>query len=1611
MKLALENLLPADGTELFKYQILVDHLKLEEAKLVADSYLNSPTPYTDTMLSLNNRFGQPHQMALHKIASVMDAPDVRRGDPAAFERFALHVQSLVGLLRTLGPEGDVELHCGSHVVRLLSKLPPELRADFRRRMFNQPGAVYTLLDFSEWLQYESWCQDYDWQSAKASKDKQVPKFESRQSKRSVTVLHGASGPSEREAVSRGEGSNKFKAKGKPYCPFCENAEHFLSQCPQVIKLSKDQLTEWIRSNRRCWRCARPHQAAQCNLKKLCGLCQRKHLQVLHDINDRPLQEAVKSTQGENCQRSPPTEVLYVDRPAEGNRVLLKVLRVLLSYGNRTLETYAILDDGSERTMLLPAAVRKLGLQGTSEALPLRTIRQDVQTLHGSSVSFHVSPVSKPKTRFLITGAFTATQLGLADHSYPMDSLQKRYNHLLGLPIPPFKNARPLLLIGTDHPHLITPVEPVRLGVRGGPAAIRTRLGWTLQGPAKLISHPLRPQQCLWTSITPQTSELLKHVERLWQVDTLPFRSEKLVTRSRQDQDAIDLLEARTTRIEIDGVFRYATPLLRKRDMPSLQAPKEAVLPSLRSTERRLARDPGRAKAYSEEIEKLVKAGSVKKVNPDEWNNEGESWFIPHPMVTHNSKNRVVFNCSYQYRGQSLNELLLPGPTLGASLLGVLLRFREHVVAISGDIKGMFHQVRLLPEDRPLLRFVWRDSRDESPQVFEWQVLPFGTTCSPCCATFALQRHLNNHSQPGEDVRFSVERNFYVDNCLQSLPTPEHARELIDKLRQVLASGGFDLRQWASNMPSVVNHLPTEARSDSSELWLAEDKASFPESTLGLSWCCQTDSLGYKHRKVEYTVTTLRNIYRVVASQYDPLGFILPYTTRAKMLIRQLWEKHRDWDDPLLPQDLLQAWKEWEGELQYLSQVTLPRAYLPNGADTAGITREVHVFCDASEQAYGSVAYLRTVDKQGQAHLSFLLARSRVAPKRLHSMPRLELCAALTGAQLARLLEKELTLQIDQVILWSDSTTVLTWLKSESCRFKVFVGTRVAEIHELTARNAWRYVDSASNPADDLTRGKCLKNLVESNRWSQGPPFLLLSPSKWPVQPTTVAEEDNAELRKSTFCGFTSTMPRVDNTAQCGTWKELLEVTAQTLHGAANPDGALSADDYRQAERAILCQAQQDSFPEELSLLKGGKPVPSSSRLLTLSPELDEAGELIRVGGRLRRTEGLGTATLHPIVLDPRHPSTRLLIQNFDSQLCHPGTERVFAEIRRTFWILRGREAVRRYQHTCPECRRARAKPAIPKMADLPPARLRLFKPAFHSTGMDCFGPFQIKVGRRSEKRWGIIFKCLTTRGVHLDLLTNIDADSFLMALRRFIARRGTPAELFSDQGTNFRGGERELREAFARLSPDLQRQLAKQKIAFHFNPPAAPHFGGVWEREIRSVKTALYTTLGSQPLADEVLRTVLIEVEGILNSKPLGYVSSNLTDLDPVTPNLLLMGRRDGSLPQMVYPAAELLTRRRWRHSQVLADHFWSSFIRNYLPSLQTRQKWHSSPADLTEGSIVMMVDPQLPRALWPIGKVSKVHPSADGHIRSADVKIRDRVYTRPVARLVVLPAIPDGAE
>ncbi len=315
-------------------------------------------------------------------------------------------------------------------------------------------------------------------------------------------------------------------KPKLYC--CNNL-HKLDDSSNFSYLTKLQQKQWVINNSRCWRCGRSHQAAQCRLRISCSTCGGKHLNALHDVNTKedpyPEEKAGAETLCGLVNSS--TDILYLDRKAGCNQVLLKVSKVLLRNGNHTLETYAILDDGSERTILLQEAALKLKLHSPSENLTLRTVRQDLRVIQGSSVSFTVSPASQLERVHEIEGAFKAAQLGLAEHTYPVERLQHKYRHLRKLPLPDIRCARPLLLIGSYFPHLITPIQPVRLGSPGGPAAVKTRLGWTLQGPTKCLPLQTGTQSCLFLATLSPSAELHHHVKRLWQLYILPYKNEKL----------------------------------------------------------------------------------------------------------------------------------------------------------------------------------------------------------------------------------------------------------------------------------------------------------------------------------------------------------------------------------------------------------------------------------------------------------------------------------------------------------------------------------------------------------------------------------------------------------------------------------------------------------------------------------------------------------------------------------------------------------------------------------------------------------------------------------------------------------------------------------------------------------------------------------------------------------------------------------------------------------------------------------------------------------------------------------------------------------------------------
>ena len=312
------------------------------------------------------------------------------------------------------------------------------------------------------------------------------------------------------------------------------------------------------------------------------------------------------------------------------------------------------------------------------------------------------------------------------------------------------------------------------------------------------------------------------------------------------------------------------------------------------------------------------------------------------------------------------------------------------------------------------------------------------------------------------------------------------------------------------------------------------------------------------------------------------------------------------------------------------------------------------------------------------------------------------------------------------------------------------------------------------------------------------------------------------------------------------------------------------------------------------------------------------------------------------------------------------------------------------------------------MGSLPGARLEAYHPPFTFTGVDLFGPLTVKWGRGTAKRWGCLFTWLTTRAVHLEVTPSLETDDFIMVLRQFISRRGPPKEIWSDRGTNFVGASRELKEAIAHWNEEtIERQLQQKGIRWVFQPPAAPHMSGVWERLVQITKKHLKSVAGDGLLSDVELRTLLGEVESIVNNRPITAVSDDPDDCSALTPNHFLL-QRATQLPPGVFVNEDLFSRKRWRKVQFLAGHYWKRWIREYVPTLQRRPKWVKSRRNAQIGDLVLLAEDKVVRNRWPMGRVVEVFTGEDGGVRSARVKTAGGVFHRPVSKICLLEDVSD---
>ena len=957
---------------------------------------------------------------------------------------------------------------------------------------------------------------------------------------------------------------------------------------------------------------------------------------------------------------------------------------------------------------------------------------------------------------------------------------------------------------------------------------------------------------------------------------------------------------------------------------------------------------------------------------------------------------------------SINTEMLPGPKLQQDIVDLLIRFREKPYALIGDIKEMFSQVSLAEDDRPYHRFLWRNMQEEEdPSEYESVRLVFGDCASPFLAQKVLLHHAEMTQDEYPNAARILKTGVYVDDIMTGADTEAEADALRHELTGCLGQAGFSVRRWCSNSSVVLKDVPAEDRVCSVS---PKDETKLPTTkTLGILWDAESDTFIFSYGPAEQVGNTKRGMLSKVASLFDPLGLLAPFVVRAKIGLQMCWRRGLDWDQPM-PGELTKSWQSWTDELQQL-QVQMPRCFRETKSPVT--EQSVHTFTDASEQAYGAVSYLRVLCEDGTVSVSFVAAKTRITPLRAVSIPRLELLAAHLGLQLSQKIAVPLHIPVEQHTFWTDSMNALYWIRGDSRRYKPFVANRVGEIQSKTCPTQWRHVPGQQNSADDCSRGLRASELNSDSRWFRGPHFLRQPSENWPQTPLATPSVEAKKEEKKVVLSFPArrNQEAVMRPEDFSSWKRLLAVTAWDQRFARNcrratgdrQRGPLTPDELRAAEQLWLRRAQEDEFREEREHLARGQQVTSGSKIRDLQPYISE-DDVLRVGGRLDKSD-LPQDAKHPIILPRRHPVTALIIKEAHERNRHAGVNHVLADTRTRFWIVNGREAVKAHGRGCLFCNKRRAKPAIQVMAPLPEARVRVPLRAFSHCGVDLFGTFHTRVGRRATaKRYGCIFTCLSTRAVHLEMVNSLEADSFLLAFSRIAVRRGRPLEVTSDNGTNFVRAERELAALFQTAAQDkISDSMARSGIRWRWNPPQAPHHGGVFEALIKSAKRAIRAIVGSALLTDEELQTTLVEVEGLLNSRPLTYTSSDSRDDSPLTPNHFIVRQLGGPLAPELPNEEARCPRRRWRHVQKVVSQTWRRFLREMLPNLNRRSKWTDVQPDIKEGDIVLVVDPATPRGCWPLARVERTHPGHDGHVRVADIRVGSRQCTRAITRLCPL--------
>jgi len=1364
------------------------------------------------------------------------------------------------------------------------------------------------------------------------------------------------------------GHNKVTSHNeKNSCIFCEK-NHESRDCFVAQKMSLNQKNDEIKKKNGCFFCLKVgHRAKQCKTNVRCLLCSKRHWGVMcPNLQTNQKRNDVEKKKEEETQNVSLASTSFPDE------VFLQTLLINVDANKRQKTVRALIDTGSQRSYILKETAADIGCQPCGSEALIHALFGGVTTKKEIHKRYEVNIRS-------LEGDFSR-RLNLLEQSKicgPVISLQpgpwieelKQKNiHVSDIGR---RNLKIEVLIGADVAGALLTGRVHKL--ENGLTAVESLLGWTVMGK---MNDCISERNAL--SMSSITTSMLTHstdIENLWKLEAIGIADPKENKTDSELEEAVWNHFHKTLKM-VENRYEVSLPWINEKE--ALPSNREIAEKRLISTTKKLILK-GKFEAYNAVFQEWLESGVIEEVPEEE--KRVENHYIPHrPIFKDNSTTAVrpVFDASCKQKDfLSLNDCLAKGQNLIELIPGLLLDFRQRNIGIISDIKRAFLLISVQRSDRDFLRFLWwKNSEKKEMREFRHCRVVFGLKCSPFLLEAVIHSHLNRCEPSLKEVATKLKNSFYVDNCVTSVNSKEEAEYFIAKSTELMASANFELRGW-----------------EQTQLNKEKGTACEPLKVLGLLWDKFEDSLFCDIPDVELNdlPVTRRNVLSIAQRVFDPVGFTCPFTLLPKLDLQKSWETKMSWDAEL-PEDIKRKFLKWVKELSVLSSLKIPRLVMLS----EGQSFSLHMFADASRGSYACAVYLRSQNKEN-VKVTLLQAKARVAPLKKISIPRLELLACLIGVRLASFVKKKLEVENLEEYYWTDSSTALFWIKNVEA-WSTFVNNRVSEIRILTNREDWYHVPGAENPADLPSRGCSVKKLIES-RWWEGPHWLALPKEEWPRSiPIDDKEKVNTEKRKSIIVSLSNVNDMSSRIFDYfSKYKKILRMIGWIHRFIENTRkrreereaGELKVNELTRAEKSIVKIIQHDSFSSE-----------DIKKLKSISVFKDDEG-ILRVKTRLTERKDQENF-IYPMLLPKNHKIVEKLIIDKHLSMSHAGIHVLISKLRETFWIIKSRATIRKALYGCVRCRRHESKRLQTVPATLPKDRVRDAR-VFEIVGVDLAGPLILKDKR---KAWIILFTCAVFRAVHLELILSLSTQGFLLGLRRFIARRGRPSIIYSDNGSNFVGSSNLLKSIDWNI---VEREATTNKIDWKFSPPAAPWWGGFWERLVQMIKKLLRRVLGQSSLNYEELMSVLCDCEATVNARPLTYVSEDSDDLIPLTPSLFL-----GEIPVMGVPDLDHLDKvdfnKRLRYIQNLRELLRKRFRSEYLGLLVQRPSTVPITQQIKIGDIVLVECDNKRKVLWPLAKVTELYPGKDGNIRVVRVKTTSGELVRPIQKIFPLE-IPSSLE